>query len=236
MATKDKSNIPLYLFAKVPVPGTVKTRMQPRLSERQSVNLATMMLEHTMIKVCEHWRGMKVLTVTPHGEDPLLLALSGHYGFKIEIQAAGNLGERMWQVLVQGIDSHGGAVVLGSDIPHIPETVIGNAWDHISAGKNFIGPALDGGFYLLGLSRPVEGIFDNVGWGGNSVLNSVQKNARRKGLSLDFYPMLRDIDTWEDLKWLAGFDRRYSPCCIDAYHLSIVVPWQERNKTKSSQM
>ncbi|MXZ80131.1 MAG: glycosyltransferase [Gammaproteobacteria bacterium] len=209
MEKNDKGSIPLYLFAKAPRPGHVKTRLQPALSEHRSAELAAMMLEETMLKVSECWPGERILTVAPDIGHPVLKSLARCHGFRMEAQIQGDLGERMLHVLEQGIHRFGGAAVMGSDIPHIPGYVINDAHGQIMRGVNVIGPSLDGGFYLLGLAARVEGIFDSVDWSTGSVLYRVQRNTASSDILLSEHPLLRDIDAWDDLSWLADRDARY---------------------------
>ncbi len=209
METKDNNPIPLHVFAKTPTPGKVKTRMQPHLNEQQSAELAVMMMEHTMASVSKHWPGKRILAVTPDDEHPVFRRFADQYGFEIEIQAAGNLGRKMWHVLEQGIRQAGGSVVIGSDVPHCPGALLERAMRDVRNRKNVVGPALDGGFYLLGLSHVFTGIFQGIAWGGSGVLDQLLRNAAQQNVTVHQYPVLRDIDCWDDLAWLKDQDPRY---------------------------
>lgn len=216
METKDRSRVPLYVFAKAPVPGRVKTRMQPHLSGQQSAELAVMMAEQLMDSVSRHWQGRKVLAVTPDDGHPVFRRFADRYGFAIEIQAAGDLGRKMWHVLERGIREAGGAVVIGSDVPHCPGALLERAMRDICNGRSVVGPALDGGFYLLGLSRTCTGIFRGISWGGGRVLDQLLRNAGQQQVTLHRYPVLRDIDCWEDLVWLKDQEPRYRSVAVDS--------------------
>ena len=209
MEMNGKQPIPIYLFAKAPEPHRVKTRMQPSLSAQHSAGLATMMLGETMNKVSRHWPGERVLAAAPNIDHPALQTLAARYRFRLEAQVEGDLGVRMWHVLEQGIVRSGGAAVLGSDVPHIPNYVIGDTYRHICRGRNVVGPALDGGFYLLGLAVLAKEIFANIKWGTGSVYDSLARNAKASDIPLAEHPILRDVDNIEDLKWLAHQDARY---------------------------
>lgn len=216
MATKDSGLIPLYLFAKAPVPGKVKTRMQPHLSQQQSADLAVMMMEHSMISISAHWQGKRILAVTPDDKHPVFRRFADRYGFEIEIQADGDLGGKIRHVLEAGIREAGGSVVIGSDVPHCPGALLQSAMRDIAGKRDVVGPALDGGFYLLGLSRLAAGIFRDISWGGNQVLDQLLQNARQQKIFLHEYPVLRDIDCWEDLVWLKERDSRYRSISVDS--------------------
>ena len=162
-----------------------------------------------MIKVSEQWPGERVLAAAPDIEHPVLRALAARYRFRMEPQIEGDLGMKMRHVLRQGTLRSQGAVVMGSDVPQIPEFVISDAHEQISKGINVVGPALDGGFYLLGLVRCVEGIFEDIEWSTGAVFSSLKKNAASRGIVLVEQLVLRDIDSFDDLAWLASQDARY---------------------------
>lgn len=209
MERNAKQPITLYLFSKAPQPGLVKTRMQPALSAQHSAELATMMLEETMIKVCKQWPEERVLAASPDIEHPTLQTLARRYQFRLEQQIAGDLGTKMRHVLETGILQSNAAVVMGSDVPHIPEYVVGDIYEQLRTGNNVVGPSLDGGFYMLGLTQCVEDIFEGIVWSTGSVFHRLQNNAKSKGIQLVEHPILRDIDNWDDLVWLANQDERY---------------------------
>ena len=202
-------NIPIYLFAKAPVEGRVKTRMQPFLTPLQSAELASEMLAVTMRKVAASWSGRCILAASPDTEFPLFQVLCRQYGFEMESQVSGDLGDRMAYCLENGLADCGSAAVMGCDTPHVSESVISRFHDAMIKGENVVGPALDGGFYFLGLNCFDHQIFSNVVWGEGGVLSTLRGNARDKKIELCEYSPLRDIDNWDDLCWLASVDPFY---------------------------
>ena len=204
-----KTTTPLYLFAKGPIPGEVKTRMQPYISPLQSVELATMMLVQSVEKVCRFWPGQLVLTVTPDASLPVFDRLARSHRFYIEFQVPGDLGNRMFHVLSQGINRYGSAVVMGCDVPQISGESLQRVHELLLDKKNVIGPASDGGFYLLGLSKITPGIFTGIQWGDEQVYSRVCQNFDDQGMALQNIAELRDIDRWDDLVWLSSRDSRY---------------------------
>ena len=210
MAMNADPNIPLYLFAKAPRPGQVKTRLQPQLTAEQSALLAQTMLQHSVHKVMEHWRGKLVLAVTPTMDYPQFRTLSKRYSLDLELQIHGSLGDRLYHVLAKGISKSGCCVVMGCDVPHIDGSVLRQVYHRLCNGENIIGPAMDGGFYLLGLNRIESEIFENVSWGKDSVYQSVCDNLADFNFDIGHCQTLRDIDTLDDLKWLAKRHHRYS--------------------------
>lgn len=209
MAMSDKSGIPLYVFAKAPVPGKVKTRMQPELTDIQSAKLARLMLNQTLEKLIEFWPGDLVLAVTPKLENDAFQEIIARYQISSELQIGGDLGERMAYGLSRGIERCGCSAVIGCDVPQISEELIQNAHGILCNGENVIGPASDGGFYFLGLNKFNEKLFDRIDWGETEVTRQLNINANQLGIRLTGIAELRDIDTFEDLSWLMEFDNRY---------------------------
>ncbi len=201
--------IPLYLFAKAPVPGKVKTRMQPRMDAACCARLATKMLIHSVENILRHWPGKLVLTVSPHAQFEVFQSLRSSVNMEIQVQIDGDLGLRMMHVLKRGVKETGYSAVMGSDVPHIPGGALENAYEQLTTRGNVIGPAMDGGFYFLGVGQEDERIFQDVVWGESTVLARVRANFSACGLALASCEECRDIDTWEDLCWLAGNDPRY---------------------------
>lgn len=206
------NQFPLYLFAKSPIPGKVKTRMRSHLSDVACADLATEMLYESADKVAKHWPGKLVLCVTPDRLDPHFELISKQYNSEIVEQTKGDLGDRMRHVLVKGISEAGAAAVMGCDVPQIDGHVLTQAEEYLRKGENVIGPAEDGGFYLLGLREVYQELFASIEWGGDKVLESLLQRSRKNNLSFKKLEALRDIDRWEDLKWLAarhGHYRKY---------------------------
>ena len=218
--------MPLYLMAKAPVPGEVKTRMAPRLDPEQSAQLAHLMLVQTVAAACRHWPGVVTLCVWPDPDHPAFTRLAAKHGIKVTTQIDADLGVRMMAALKQGIAHAGGAAVMGCDVPHCPGEILARAHALLVGGENPLGPAADGGFYLLGLQRgagadesagdetaveeaPIEALFNGVRWGGSAQLDEVRARAVAAGLRFCELPTVRDIDRYPDLEWLAGIDDAY---------------------------
>ncbi|MGB5705529.1 MAG: TIGR04282 family arsenosugar biosynthesis glycosyltransferase [Arenicellales bacterium] len=206
----DPRSIPLYLFAKAPVPGNVKTRLQPQLGSEGCAALAVQMLHQSVKKIANYWPGKFLLCVTPNQENSHFMSISDHYRCEVIRQTGSNLGDRMLGALGHGIAESGTAVVMGCDIPQITGRVLTDAWETMQQGENIVGPTIDGGFYLLGLHVLRQEIFEGIEWGGDTVLDQLFRQAKQVGVSFRRLAMLRDIDRWEDLKWLAAHDSRYS--------------------------
>ena len=206
------AGLPLYLMAKAPVAGEVKTRMQPQLTPEDSATLARLMLEQTADTARRHWPGEVVLCVWPDPDHPAFRHLARQH--KITTQIDADLGSRMMAALKQGFADAGGAAVMGCDVPHCPGEILAAAHASLVRGENPLGPSQDGGFYLIGLQREAatgagETLFSGVRWSSPAALAEVRARAADAGVRFCELPTLRDIDHYPDLEWLAGIDRAY---------------------------
>lgn len=202
-------SIPLYLFAKAPEPGRVKTRMQPYLDPETCAALAAQMLEDSARQVSRFWPGRRILCVTPHAGHPHFDRLSREADFEVTEQIDADLGDRMIAAIASGLSQSGSAMVMGCDVPHLDGAILEQAWTWMQGGHNVIGPALDGGFYLLGCHGLPVPAFKGVEWGSSSVLETVVRQAKQGGMAFSVLPELQDIDRPSNLRWLAQQDNRY---------------------------
>lgn len=194
---------PLYLFAKAPVADRVKRRLCPPLNAEQAAQVATAMLAHTSTVVELGWPGQKVLNVAPDLSHATFSAYQQGMNWRTRVQVQADLGERMRDVLLEGIEASGSAVVLGTDIPTLDVTILNDVFSALHSGQSVVGPSQDGGFYLLALREMPAGLFDGIEWGSVEVYARLMKNARASGVDLQPLPTLSDCDYFEDLKLAA---------------------------------
>jgi uncharacterized protein len=148
-----------------------------------------------------------VVVVTPAGACAEVSAIVGEV--EVMAQSEGDLGERMRATMIT-LFAQGASVVglLGSDIPHVSGASIASAFDLVSrdAGALVLGPAEDGGYYLV-VARRVPDIFTGIDWGGSRVLAQTRTAARRDGFRVECLDTLADVDTSEDLRRVALLGR-----------------------------
>ncbi|MEA3292157.1 MAG: TIGR04282 family arsenosugar biosynthesis glycosyltransferase [Pseudomonadota bacterium] len=201
--TRAEQPIPLCLFARAPRPGSVKTRLQPALGTQRAAAVAERMLRRSVETMAGAWPGSLVLAVTPDSNHPLFEELVDAYDLSLVLQHGADLGARMLHALEAGVAEAGCAAVVGSDVPQISGATLRQAHSKMTRGNNVLGPAADGGFYLLGLQRTDAAMFDGVRWGGSDVCEQVLRQSAALGLTFTQLPEMRDIDTPDDLVWLA---------------------------------
>ncbi len=124
-------------------------------------------------------------------------------------QPHGDLGLRISGALDSALCDGSRAVLIGTDTPHLTPTLLDDAFRSLAAADIVIGPATDGGFYLLGLSTAVfpPGLFDEVQWSTASVCKQVVGNAHRLGLRVAHLPALTDIDDLSSLRTVIDSER-----------------------------
>ena len=115
-------------------------------------------------------------------------------------QIAGDLGNKMrfafdrsFELGIQRV------VTIGIDCPDINQEILENAFDSLQNQDLVIGPARDGGYYLIGLNQTIPQLFRNINWGTEKVFKQTQNIAQQLNLSIDYLPTLSDVDHPEDL-------------------------------------
>ncbi len=200
--TRVDENPVLFLFAREPVEARAKTRLAPMLGAAGAARLARCMIGWSAANARANWPGpIRLALWPPQAAD----RFSDLPDIEMVGQRGADLGERMAAALAS---APGPAAVLGSDVPHLDGAVLRLAAQRLREGLNVIGPADDGGFYLVGLARPARHLFAGVNWSGVGVLGQVLENAARLNVSFELLPPARDIDTPGDLEAVA---RSFAP-------------------------
>lgn len=133
-------------------------------------------------------------------------------GLEAVPQRGGDLGARMRAALEAALRRAPAAVVIGSDLPHLAPRVLAEAFGLLRGAADVVlGPAEDGGYYLIGAAQRVPSLFEGIPWGGPEVLAATRSRAREAGLRLREVSSLYDVDGIGDLRRLAAdpaIDRR----------------------------
>lgn len=191
-----KTDIPLLLFAKAPISGQVKTRLMSHCSADQAAKIAEILIEQSLKLAIDVWPGKVLLGVWGAQEHPFIIEMLERYDVQLLPQVSGDLGQKMSAAFSQvGYP----AAILGCDVPHIPAATLRDAYQRLIDGGNVIGPSEDGGYYLIGLSEACPSIFQNIEWGGDSVLAKTLESAAQAQLDTRLLAELFDIDRWQDV-------------------------------------
>lgn len=184
------------VFAKAPRPGHAKTRLAPALGLDGAAALYEAFLTDTLAHVAELERVELALFATSSADRP---ALEGR-GVDVIPQIEGDLGARMEHALAWGLSRAPRALVIGSDLPTLPATRLRDAIVALERADVVLGPAADGGFFLVGVRRPFE--FGAVRWSSPHALADAEANARARGHTIARVAPWYDVDTPEDLALL----------------------------------
>lgn len=181
---------------KNPIPGKVKTRLAKDLGEEKAVEYYKKLLKITR-EESEKTDAVKWLC---YGD-----FINENDEWKEEIflkkqQFGNSLGDRMSSFFKEGFDSgFKRIVIIGSDCPDLQSSDLDQAFAKLYVSDAVIGPANDGGYYLLGLSKNVD-LFKNKEWSTESVFKDTLEDFKKEKLSFDILAEKIDLDTLEDLK------------------------------------
>ena len=196
----------LIIFTRYPETGTTKTRLIPVLGAKGAANLQRKMTEHTLSRV----KGLAAsnnLTIEIRydgGNEHLMRRWLGSK-FEYASQGDGDLGGRMRRAFEDAFKSGAAAsIIIGTDIPDLTVADITKAFAALKQKKMVIGPAKDGGYYLIGLQKnavlqAVTELFAGIKWGEHDVLKKTLNISKRLGLNYSLINELDDVDRPEDL-------------------------------------
>lgn len=193
-------SVVLQQFARAPVPGRVKTRMQPALSPGEACALHEQLVLWTTRSLLQAQLGAVELWTAGGGDHALFQQCLSEGVRRLCVQQGVDLGERMQHALTAGLQKAGRVVLVGSDCPWIDSAYLALAVQALERHDIVLGPALDGGFVLIAVRCALRrSVFDGVSWGTGTVLEETLARAAEAGFSTELLPPLQDIDRPDDL-------------------------------------
>lgn len=186
----------LITFVKNPQKGKVKTRLAKTLGEDQALRIYRALLEHTR-QICERTKAHRYLYYSN------FIDREDHWSndhFHKALQPEGDLGQRMTTAFQQVLEKHHKVIIIGSDCAALKPEIIERAFDQLEAYDFILGPAFDGGYYLLGMKTLLPDIFEDMPWSTEKVAAITRQRIQDNGYSLAEVDTLSDIDYQED--WL----------------------------------
>ena len=195
----------LFVFTRFPQAGCTKTRLIPALGKRGAADLQKQMTEYLLDR----------LTVATHPNLSMQVQFTGGTVAQMEDwigsrhqlvpQADGDLGDRLTAAFKRGFTQGlSKIVIIGSDCPSLEKKTILEAITLLDTHDVVLGPAADGGYYLIGLSEPQAFLFQNIPWSTEQVLGTTKAIAAKHSLSVALLDTRSDIDRPEDLPlWYA---------------------------------
>ena len=202
----DPDRTTLLVFAKAPRPGTVKTRLARAVGEERAAAVYRRMGRLIVANVHRAPARVVVCYDPPDGEAEIRHWL-GPPPPRCWPQGDGDLGARMSRMVERAFTDADRVVVIGTDTPAVDAGTVARAVEALGTADVVIGPARDGGYYLIGLGRPHPDLFAGIPWSTDSVLAATLTRAARLGLSVTWLEVESDVDTADDLtpevaRWL----------------------------------
>jgi len=192
----------LVLFVKNARLGYVKTRLASFLGEEKALQIYLALCERIR-NVCLQFPGDCYIYFSefiPEGDDNWSTPF-----FKKRIQSSStDLGERMKNAFYDLCPGYSKVILIGSDIPHLTTDILEEAIYKLNKTDVVFGPALDGGYYLIGMKYFLSVLFDNMTWSNDGVLVNSIERLEKKNISYQLLKSLPDIDTaedWEKYGW-----------------------------------
>lgn len=185
----------LLIFQKNAVLGKVKTRLGASIGDQKALEIYRWLTDYTHQQV----KGLKVDKFLFYSDFIPTQPDHDLDGYHFEVQSGENLGERMSNafafLFAKGYKS---VVIIGTDCPYLKTEDLNKAFMHLSNTDLIIGPAKDGGYYLIGMRQFFPEIFKNITWSTARVLEQTLNQADSFGIDYEFLKILSDIDTLED--------------------------------------
>ena len=210
----------LIVFGRYPRVGMTKTRLIPVLGPAGAASLQKRLAEKTVATAREAALriGARLTFCHDGGTPQQLCQWLGGEPIRYLAQATGDLGRRMHRAMQRAFDSGARRVVLvGTDVPGLRPEIVEQAFSALHERDLVLGPSIDGGYWLVGMTKP-ENIFDGLVWSRPDVLEKSLALARKKGMTAHMLASLNDLDTPDDLVRERGGDHVSPP------YLSVIIP------------
>jgi rSAM/selenodomain-associated transferase 1 len=191
----------LVIMVKEPVPGTVNTRLTPPLPPVEAAALAQCFLEDRLAEM-SRIQGADLAIAYAPSTAGAVFALHTRRRFRLFPQHSGDLGARMQAIFTEQIAAgYHHVCIIGTDSPDLPHSIVLESFRLLAATATdvVLGPAIDGGYYLIGMRRPLPLLFTDIPWGTADVLPITLARVQNAGLRIATLPEWHDLDTIEDL-------------------------------------
>lgn len=194
----------LFVYLKYPEEGKVKTRLATDVGDKRASEIYKELAEKT-IKNMESLvnKGIEVIiSFTPIEKEKEIKEWIGKQ-FVYHLQKGNDLGEKMSNTVQYGFKKGADKIVIiGTDCPTISSNHIEEAFLMLSNNDVVIGPAFDGGYYLIGVKKGITFLFNDIDWSTSSVLKQTIEKINSAGLTFDLLRTMHDIDSVEDYERL----------------------------------
>jgi rSAM/selenodomain-associated transferase 1 len=198
----------LGVFAKAPVSGRVKTRLALEIGPAAAAAVYRRLGRQVVAAAAGAGYRTTVWFAPPGSRDAVRAWLDGLGVAAFCPQVGGNLGTRLLHAFGRSFAAGDRAVVIvGTDAPGVDRHIVAAGFRTLRARDLVLGPSLDGGYYLIGLTAPQPELFRAIPWSTRDVLRQTEARARALGLSVGLLTPLRDVDRAEDARALGLLGR-----------------------------
>ena len=186
----------IIVFVRNPILGRVKTRLAKTMGDANALKVYVKLLEHTH-DVLQNIASHKFIFYNDGINTDDIWPASA---YSKRQQAAGDLGTKMTAAFYEVFEAgYSKVVIVGSDCYDLTADIVATAFKSLHKTDLVLGPAADGGYYLLGQKKPNKNIFNVKSWSTSSVLSETLFLAKQEGLSYTLLPVLQDVDEEKDV-------------------------------------
>lgn len=197
----------VILFTRFPIAGKCKTRLIPTLGAERATRIHRQLVSHVLHEIKTFISSTYSTEFIIYYDGSSSLQMKNWLGktFSYKQQQGDNLGDRMAHALIDSLNNKQHPILIGSDCPGIDNAILKNSFDALEHNDVVLGPAHDGGYYLIGVNRNMKPavckkLFECIPWGTDHVLSQTIAQIQKLTLRQHLLPKLHDIDTADDLK------------------------------------
>lgn len=199
---RTSPEVAVLVFAKVPQPGTVKTRLAPLIGAQGAAALHRRLTVLTLAAAHDAALGTIELHAAPTCDDPFLAGCAQRYGARLVPQVAGDLGARMAAALETALAHYERAILIGTDCPVLTPRHLHDANAALREADAVFVPTEDGGYALVGLARHDDRLFSGMVWGNERVMDETRTRLGNLGWRWRELETLWDVDRPDDYRRL----------------------------------
>lgn len=186
----------LIIFYRNPQAGKVKTRLAATLGDEKALEIFVKLSSHIR-DITENLTVDKIVFYSDAIEQGDLWTDTAYLK---ALQRGDDLGARMKNAFAEGFRSgYISVCIIGTDCYELTEEVLARSFEALKTADAVVGPARDGGYYLLGMNKPFPELFDNKPWSTDTVFRKTIEDLDLLGLKYAILPVLRDVDTEDDV-------------------------------------
>ena len=197
----------VILFTRYPRPGKCKTRLIPTFGNEGAANILRQLVEYSITTLNTFCSLHTNTTYHVYYAGACYRDMEQWLGEQTYTKQQGNnIGERMADALITELQTAENCILIGSDCPNISPELLGEAFRALQQNDLILGPAHDGGYYLIGVSSSSKAVaitqlFRDIPWGSDKVLQKTTQRADELNFRVHLLQKLHDIDTQDDLKY-----------------------------------